>query len=200
MRGRTNRRRKTLTKVSRKPKKPKTASERFQASALEYDGSASQFSNFQRLGLLADANQIGRKTEKGRVTGFNPRVKGPMAEPASSSELHPLELEVPPALKTVKLVPLGERQVLTKLLERHGDDVAAMARDMRLNTLQHTAAHLRRRLAKMRAEDAEDASISMAAATEGVPPPPPGALPARLCKKRTRDPNPAFGKKSRNFT
>jgi len=92
-------------------------------------------------------------------------------------------------------VPLGERQVLLKLEERYGDDCSAMARDMRLNALQHTAAHLRRRIEKMHAEDAEEAEEAAVDVAAGKAPPPP-----RLRAKQTRDPNPAFKNRSRNFT
>ena len=41
--------------------------------------------------------------------------------------------------------------VLRALLAKHGDfGLTAMARDMKVNTLQHTEAHLRRRIAKMK--------------------------------------------------
>ena len=47
---------------------------------------------------------------------------------------------MPPALKTIRKLPEGERTVLRKLIARHGDDFAAMARDAKLNALQHTEA------------------------------------------------------------
>ena len=190
-----NRRKASFGKTTRKPvSKDCPKSQRFQGSSLEYDESATQFANYQRLGLLADANQIGAAS--GRITGFKPRVKGPMAAP-SDGATHPLELEVPPALKTVRAVPLGERSVLLKLLEKHVDDYAAMARDMRINTLQHTAAHLRRRIAKMREEDTEEAAEAAEKAAAGEPPPPPNW---KHRPKPTLDPNPAFKKRSKNFT
>ena len=194
----SNRRRSTIAKVSQKPKSRKApACQRFQHSSLDYEDDDTQFANYKRLGLLADANQIGGVFD--RVTGFKPRVKVPGAaeilSAPSSSAPHPLEIEMPEALKTIRKVPLGERQVLLKLLEKHGDDYQAMARDMRLNQMQHTAPHLRRRVAKMHEEDAEDAEDAAAAVAQGQEAPPP-----RLRKKITKDPNPAFKKGSRNFT
>ena len=199
MRGRTNRRRKTIKKVSVKPKSRKAPNcQRFQHSSLDYDDEASQFANYQRLGLLADPNQI--QAVHDRITGFKPRVKVPGAAEAAassvepSSEPHPLELEMPEALKTVRKVPLGERQVLLKLVAKHGDDYAAMARDMKLNAMQHTAAHLRRRIAKMGSEDAEEAEEAAAMVAQGKEAPPP-----RLRRKLTKHPNSAFHKSSMNF-
>lgn len=195
----SNRRKSTLNKVSVKPKNKKKTprSERFQNSSLEYDSKATQFANYQRLGLMADANQIGAKHDTVRVTGFNPRVKGARsssADLADDQAPHPLELECPEGLKVIRKVPLGERNVLLKLIAAHGDDHGAMARDMRLNQLQHTAAHLRKRIAKMREEEEEDRAAAQEAATAGAPAP-----PDRFARKRTRDPNNAFAKRSRHF-
>jgi hypothetical protein len=112
-----------------------------QASALEYDPKQTQFANYKELGLLADANQIGvTRNSRVQVTGFNPRVKGASAAPRPAEETHPLELEVPEGAVTVRRVPPGEVQVLRKLIERHGDDYAAMARDKH-NTHQASATH-----------------------------------------------------------
>mmetsp|Transcript_17672 Transcript_17672/g.35601 ORF Transcript_17672/g.35601 Transcript_17672/m.35601 type:complete len:206 (-) Transcript_17672:134-751(-) len=198
----TNRRRSTLRTVSTKPKgiaKPigqrVPKSERFQASSLTYDVTATQFANYGRLGLMADANQIGVSHEQTRITGFNPRVKVPAGtapEPTGSAP-HPLEDEVPEGLKTIRKVPDGERQVLLKLQAVHGADYGAMARDMRLNQLQHTAAHIRRRIEKMRREDEEDAAEAAAAGT----PAPSETYPRG--RKKTKDPNPAFKKTSKHF-
>ena len=165
----------------------------FDRSKLDYDPKETQFANYQKLGLLYDANQIG--AERKHIKGFKPRVKGPSAEPAAPGDVHQLELEVPEGLKTVKKVPEGEHKVLSALIERHGDDYTAMARDMKLNAYQHTAAHLRRRIAKMQSEDAEEAAEAAAAVALGKQAPPP-----RLRKKITKNPNKAFSKKSMNFT
>lgn len=196
-----NRRRSTLKTVSVKPQgiaKPigqrVPKSERFQASALTYDETATQFANYGRLGLMADANQIGVARNPTRITGFNPRVKVPAASAPvpTGTAPHPLELEVPEGLKTIRKVPDGERQVLLKLQAVHGSDYSAMARDMRLNQLQHTAAHIRRRIEKMRTEDEEDASEAEAAGA-----PAPSALRGR--GKKTKLYNPAFAKTSKHF-
>lgn len=39
-----------------------------------------------------------------------------------------------------------EREWLARLVARHGDDAAAMARDLKLNPMQQTAANIRKRL------------------------------------------------------
>ena len=76
----------------------------FDRSKLDYDPKETQFANYQKLGLLYDANQIG--AERKQIKGFKPRVKGPSAEPAAPGDVHQLELEVPEGLKTVKKVRL----------------------------------------------------------------------------------------------
>lgn len=200
-----NRRRSTLAKVKQKPKgigksvgKRVGRSQRFQGSALDYDEKSSQFANYSRLGLMADANQIGAVKET--ITGFKPRVKvpaavdGAAAESASACGVHLLELEVPEGLKTIRQVPAGERHVLLKLQAVHGTDFAAMARDTRLNALQHTAAHLRKRIAKLQSEEAEEAEAMAAAAATGAPAPAP-----RHRRKATKHPNGAFHKRSMHF-
>ena len=190
----SNRRKAGHIKVKQKPKSrevPKTS--RFQNSSLEYDEKATQFANYQRLGLLYDANQIGAVRDK--ITGFKPRVKGSFPEPSSSSDLHTLEVEMPEALKTVRRVPPGEVKVLRKLIEKHGEDHKAMARDMRLNTLQHTAAHLRARIVKLRLDDEEEAAAIEAAKEADLPVP-----EARGKRKLTKDPNVAFKKRAMNFS
>ena len=193
-----NRRKSSIPKVSRKNKNvpgvrtvPKTS--RFQSSALDYDEKATQFANYERLGLLYDANQIG--AVKDRVTGFKPRVKvhqGVATAPSSSSEPHVLETEMPEGLKTIRRVPPGEAKLLRKLIARHADDYSAMARDAMLNTHLHTAAQLRHRIGKLHEDDAEVVVAMAAAAAAGAPAPEP-----RGKRKLTRDPNPAFNGGSR---
>ena len=204
-RGRTRQhRRKTLRTVKQKPKGLKVPAATYFAStgsALPYDSTKTQFANYKELGLLADANQIGASAKGAR--GFKPRVKGPMAAPGEPGTVHPIELEVPEAAITNRRVPEGEGKVLRALLAKHGDDFGAMARDMRINTHQHTAAHLRRRAAKLARDDdewgASQRDAGAGAAGDGAA----AAEPApRFKRKLTHDPNPAFksGKRrSKNF-
>ena len=184
------------TRVKAKPKNLRVPAATYFSTtqtALSYDSEKTQFENYGELGLLADSNQIG--AVRGSIRGFHPRVKGPCAETAADPDApHPLELEVPEAAITIRIVPEGECKVLRTLLARHGDDYAAMARDMRINTHQHTAAHLRRRVSKMREQDAEDEATADAAAKAAAPAPEP-----RFRRKATRDPNPAFKKRSKQF-
>ncbi|KFA62195.1 hypothetical protein S40285_01655 [Stachybotrys chlorohalonatus IBT 40285] len=60
-----------------------------------------------------------------------------------------------PAEKKPRLQSRRECEWLEQLVARHGDDAAAMARDRRLNPMQQTAADLARRIAAMRARQAE---------------------------------------------
>ncbi|PHH63396.1 hypothetical protein CDD81_5997 [Ophiocordyceps australis] len=54
------------------------------------------------------------------------------------------------APKKVRVPSTGERQWLQRLIDRHGDDTVAMARDVRLNPMQQTAADIARRIRRMR--------------------------------------------------
>lgn len=207
----SNRRRSTITKVKRKQSgmgralgKQVDPSQRFQASSLEYDEKSTQFSNYARLGLMADANQLGAARET--ITGFNPRVKLPRAMVAAAAEasaaaaaahpagVHPLEAEVPEGLKVIRQVPEGEAKVLLKLEAVHGTDYAAMARDLRLNAMQHTAAWLKKRLAKFHEEEEEEQKVLAAAAEAGK-----AAPVKRHSHKATKHPNQAFAKRSKHF-
>lgn len=53
-----------------------------------------------------------------------------------------------PTEKTVRHASGREVEWLERLRARHGDDTAAMARDIKLNPMQQTAADIRRRLKK----------------------------------------------------
>ena len=182
------------TRVKQKPrgKTVQVARAFTNSSALGYDSHKTQFENYKELQLLADSNQIGAVRDT--IQGFKPRVKCPQIPSSGPDSTHPLELEVPEAAKTVRYVPAGERQALAALIERHGEDYAAMARDTRLNSHQHTASHLRRRIARMQADDVHDWAVGEVAQRSGNTPP----LP-RQRRKPTKNPNPAFKKRSRHF-
>ncbi|KAH8908585.1 hypothetical protein BR93DRAFT_910350 [Coniochaeta sp. PMI_546] len=53
-----------------------------------------------------------------------------------------------PREKTVRYQSEREMEWLQKLVEKHGDDTAAMARDLKLNPMQQTGSDIRRRLKK----------------------------------------------------
>jgi nucleolar protein 16 len=53
-----------------------------------------------------------------------------------------------PREKTVRYQSEREMEWLQKLVEKHGDDTAAMARDIKLNPMQQTGSDIRRRLKK----------------------------------------------------
>ena len=188
--------RRGVVKVRVKPRIRKAGeAQGLQASAINYDPKKTQFANFAEAGLLADSNQIGAATDRNRVTGFNPRVKGRSAEPRPADVTHQLELEVPEGEKTIRKVPPGETSVLRRLVEKHGEDYAAMARDMRINTHQQTASHLRKRIAKMKDDDALEEAAIAAARKAGKQ-----KLPrSRMQPRMTRLPNKAFKKGSKNF-
>ncbi|KAF4120854.1 FAD dependent oxidoreductase [Geosmithia morbida] len=57
-----------------------------------------------------------------------------------------------PAEKKPRYQSSREREWLTSLVDKHGDDVTAMARDRKLNPMQQTAADIARRLKKLRKE------------------------------------------------
>jgi nucleolar protein 16 len=54
-----------------------------------------------------------------------------------------------PAEKKPRHQSDGEREWLESLMAKHGDDVAAMARDRKLNPMQQTASDIKRRIKKL---------------------------------------------------
>eukprot|EP00965_Chrysotila_dentata_P233287 6199506-Pleurochrysis_carterae.AAC.1 len=185
---------KTIVKVKVKARKPKlSAPQFFEKSALSYDAKASQFKNYKNMALMVDANQIG--AERDKIRGFKPRVKVPVAASTDESCVHPLDLEVPEAIPTVRQVPHGEAAVLSALIAKHGDDYTAMARDMRLNKYQHTAAHLRHRIEKLNKQKEKDETAAKEAEAAGAPAP----APRYAITRRRKNPNRAFQKRSTHF-
>lgn len=61
-----------------------------------------------------------------------------------------------PTEKHVRHQSAREREWLDRLVAKHGDDTAAMARDPRLNPMQQTAADIRRRLKAYHDDDEEE--------------------------------------------
>lgn len=57
-----------------------------------------------------------------------------------------------PTEKHIRHQSAREREWLDQLVAKHGDDTGAMARDLKLNPMQQTAAELRRRLKAYRGE------------------------------------------------
>lgn len=62
------------------------------------------------------------------------------------------EMASRPEVKRPRHVSEREAEWLGGLIEKHGDDVGAMARDMRLNPMQQTGRDIARRIRKMRGE------------------------------------------------
>ena len=62
------------------------------------------------------------------------------------------EMASRPEIKRPRHVSEREAEWLGRLIEKHGDDTGAMARDLRLNPMQQTARDIARRIRKMRGE------------------------------------------------
>ncbi|PSR78435.1 ribosome biogenesis protein Nop16 [Coniella lustricola] len=70
-----------------------------------------------------------------RAAGHPPRVVDLLEEQANM-----------PTEKHIRHQSAGEREWIERLIAKHGDDTAAMARDMRLNPMQQTGAEIRRKI------------------------------------------------------
>ncbi|SPQ21749.1 94920e3e-10b8-481c-94d6-1f9191c4af5b [Thermothielavioides terrestris] len=100
-----------------------------------------------------DSDSEERRKEKQRQrnyeewSGFHEEKEG--GEGDKPAVLRALEREASrPTEKKVRHQSEREVDWLRRLVERHGDDTAAMAKDMKLNPMQQTAADIRRRLKK----------------------------------------------------
>ncbi|KAA8494529.1 Nucleolar protein 16 [Porphyridium purpureum] len=99
-----------------------------------WDNSKNVRENLDAIGLAARANAP--LNNKAKASGdAQTAVVARMEELAAVGEKeaprHPAE---------------GEAQVLEKLIAKHGDDYEAMARDIKINTMQHTSRVLERRV------------------------------------------------------
>ncbi|KAL1841704.1 hypothetical protein VTJ49DRAFT_6678 [Mycothermus thermophilus] len=94
--------------------------------------------------LDSDSETEGKKKQYDEWSGFQGE------DDSSKPEvLRALEREASrPVEKTVRHQSEREIEWLQRLVDRHGDDTAAMARDMKLNPMQQTAADIRKRLKK----------------------------------------------------
>ena len=162
-------------------------SQRFQGSALDYNEKKTKFSNHGAW-PLADANQIGVVKES--ITGFKPRVKPPKAKLPAADTVRPSVEETHPLgsmrCEGRKIFARCRRAnaKCCKLQAVHGTNYSAMARDMRLNAMQHTASWLKKRIEKMIGEDEQEAAAATAAIGAGKLPPPPRLRKAHQAPKQ----------------
>eukprot|EP00800_Vazella_pourtalesii_P002993 TRINITY_DN12938_c0_g1_i1.p2 TRINITY_DN12938_c0_g1~~TRINITY_DN12938_c0_g1_i1.p2 ORF type:complete len:140 (+),score=39.82 TRINITY_DN12938_c0_g1_i1:69-488(+) len=93
--------------------------------------------NYERLGVSADAN----RTKKG--------VKNVSSEVLKELERCSRDALDRQRATQVVYVDWHRKQLLSQLIEKHGDDYQRMARDHKLNTWQLTAGQLRRQCVKL---------------------------------------------------
>jgi nucleolar protein 16 len=94
-----------------------------------------------------EQQQEGERQEDGAREGGEDDGEGQRA--AKPEVLRALEMEANrPTEKVPRKQSERELEWLRRLVERHGQDVAAMARDMKLNPMQQTAADIGKRLRK----------------------------------------------------
>ncbi|KAL2136913.1 hypothetical protein VTI74DRAFT_74 [Chaetomium olivicolor] len=96
-----------------------------------------------------DSDSETQQQKKKELEKYQDEWSGIRDDPAKPEVLRELEREASrPVEKTVRHQSERELEWLQRLVARHGDDTAAMARDMKLNPMQQTAADIRRRLKK----------------------------------------------------
>lgn len=102
--------------------------------------------NYESSGLVLDATaRFGRNSRRDRIQQLAAAREGdgggdePAAEEQLDDDLVAAMAQVRSSGKAApkRLTP-RQRQIVQRLLEAHGDDVAAMSRDRRLNPMQHS--------------------------------------------------------------
>ncbi|GAX22104.1 hypothetical protein FisN_6Hh352 [Fistulifera solaris] len=95
----------------------------------KWNASLSPAANLQALGLVAKPNQQGQTKPVG-APDIIELFDIPDSDASSFRQKHPLDKD--------------EEEYIQKCMAKHGDDYAAMFRDIRVNTLQHTEQKLRK--------------------------------------------------------
>ena len=195
-------------KVRAKPvtKKARIASDAaafFDRSSLTYDTSESQFANYARLGLLADANQIGAKRDT--ILGFKPRVKGLPRRGAAGAERRRDDEARRRTRSRPRCRPRSRRCGACPTASAPCCASCSRATPTTSTRWRATAASTststRRRTCAAASKLAlDDADAAAAAADAGRAPPAADEPRATGLRKLTRDPNPAFSNRSMHFT
>lgn len=90
--------------------------------------------NYEEMGVLLDVNKIGKPSSA------DGKVKGYLVDDLDAIKALPRAPSY-----VVRSMGVNERDIMRRLLDKHDDDFGAMARDIKINIYQKTAAELRRR-------------------------------------------------------
>ena len=109
-----------------------------------WDYRKSQHENFARLGIMLRHQS---RQEVARINTTGKVVDGPIKVlvPEAAQVKHDMSHVRGESNRVPGAVSEDECSYLSTLIAKHGDDYRRMARDMKLNPYQHTAARLRRR-------------------------------------------------------
>ncbi|KAL4458495.1 hypothetical protein ABPG75_013360 [Micractinium tetrahymenae] len=101
--------------------------------------------NYERAGLVADVNAAFGRNKRRDVLREKAEAAPEMLEaPIQDDELKAACAQVRSTGKALpKRLTAHQRQIVGRLLAAHGDDIQAMARDRKLNSMQHSEAVLR---------------------------------------------------------
>jgi len=108
--------------------------------ARVWDGKKTLRQNFRAVGLSGDVNAPKPKVPRPLNEAEAAKAQGVVAE---------LEQIVADHVPTTRFTPAGEVLFARQLVEKHGDDYQAMARDHKINVYQHTPKQLKKKIAKV---------------------------------------------------
>lgn len=123
----------------------------FPIIAEAWDKNKTMRQNFTSLGLVEDVNIPATRPKKPADPNAKP-IEGIVGKLEAAAKQEQ-------ANATVRFAAAGEVRFIEQLVEKHGDDFVAMAKDHKLNVYQHTPAQLKRKYKKVAA------SLSLAGQT-----------------------------------
>jgi len=105
-----------------------------------WDKNSTMKQNFVKLGLVQNPN-VGLHKKKNKNRGQSIDV--------DTSVVPKLEAALKAHVPTARFAAGGEIRFVQELVEKHGEDYVAMARDHKLNVYQHTPKQIKRKILKV---------------------------------------------------
>jgi len=138
---------KIKTRFDKKPRKERVRPPSASAKAL-WSSKKTLIQNYEALGISYDPNKTLTQLAAERALKDD-ELSLSAAEPADDKgkELLSSILEVPePKERKQRNLGVRERVYMKRLWDKYGDNYNAMARDVKLNTMQYTKKHLKRKI------------------------------------------------------
>lgn len=122
---------------------------------VAYNARKTQKQNFEALGLVSDPTHRGGRQTDTTLAVHKPQVPGAPSEDEEEAARNVVTHDDDDELRALcnkerksgkaepKMLTSMQRVIMKKLVDKHGDDAHAMARDRKLNPMQHSPGVLR---------------------------------------------------------